>query len=281
MLVSELKEKSIKEIIDYADILYRQGHEEKKKALEIYSLALDKVPNHQGDNKPYVIRGIIRKRIWDCEKSINDNKFFFSECGQDKIIKETFFKNKEYGFFVEIGAFDGLQGSNCYHFEKFMNWKGIAIEASPTQFNKLKKNRNCQLHNAVLSSTKKEVEFYEVIEGFTQMSGINNTNYQDSFDRIINKSKSKINKIKINSTVFSEIIPNNQIIDLVSIDIEGNEFEVLNSIDYDIYEIKVIILENNIPEKLNYLKFFLEKNYSYYDRVGMDEIYYNNKYFNF
>ena len=113
------------------------------------------------------------------------------------------------------------------------------------------------------------------------MSGINNANYQNSFNRIINKSKSKINKIKINSTAFSEIIPNNQIIDLVSIDIEGNEFEVLNSIDYDIYEIKVIILENNIPEKLNYQKFFSEKNYSYYDRVGMDEIYYNNKYFNF
>jgi len=281
MLVSELMKKSIKEIIDYADILYRQGHEEKKKALKIYLLALDKVPNNQDDNKPYVLRGIIRKRIWDCEKSINNNNFFFSECGQDKIIKDTFFKNQEDGFFVEIGAFDGLQGSNCYHFEKFMKWKGIAIEASPTQFNKLKKNRNCQLHNVALSSIKKEVEFYEVIEGFTQMSGINNTNYQDSFDRIINKSKSKINKIKTHSTVLSEIIPNNQIIDLLSIDIEGNEFEVLSSIDYNIYQIKVIILENNIPEKLNYQKFFSEKNYSYYDRVGMDEIYYNNKYYNF
>jgi len=281
MLVSELMKKSIKEIIDYADTLYRQGLEEKKKALEIYLLALDKVPNNQDGNKPYVIRGIIRKRIWDCEKSISNNNFFFSECGQDKIIKDTFFNNQEDGFFVEIGAFDGLQGSNCYHFEKFMNWKGIAIEASPTQFNKLKKNRKCQLHNVALSLTKKEVEFYEVVEGFTQMSGINNINYQDSLDRIINKSKSKINKIKINSTVFSEIIPNNQIIDLLSIDIEGNEFEVLSSIDYNIYQIKVIILENNIPEKLNYLKFFSEKNYSYYDRVGMDEIYYNNKYFNF
>ena len=51
--------------------------------------------------------------------------------------------------------------------------------------------------------------------------------------------------------------------------------------DENFYEIKVIILENNIPEKLNYLKFFSEKNYSYYDRVGMDEIYYNTKYFNF
>jgi FkbM family methyltransferase len=281
MLVSELMKKSIKEIIDYADILYRQGHEEKKKALEIYILALDKVPNHQDGNKPYVLRGIIRKRIWDCEKSIKDNKFFFSECGQDKVVKDTFFKNQKDGFFIEIGAFDGVQGSNCYHFERFMNWNGIAIEASPTQFNKLKKNRNCQLHNVALSLTKKEVEFYEVTEGFTQMSGINNTNYQNSFNRIINKSKSKINKIKINSTVFSEIIPNNQIIDLLSIDIEGNEFEVLSSIDYSIYEIKVIILENNIPEKLNYLKFFSEKNYSYYDRVGMDEIYYNTKYFNF
>lgn len=280
MLGSELKKKSIKEIVDYADTLYRQGFEGKKKALEIYLLALDKVPNNQDINKSYVIRGIIRKRIWDCQKSINGNKFFFSECGQDKIVKDTFFKNQKDGFFVEIGAFDGLQGSNCYHFERFMNWKGIAIEASPMQFDKLKKNRNCQLYNVALSSTKKTVEFYEVTEGFTQMSGINNANYQNSLNRITNKSKSKINKIKINSTAFSEIIPNNQIIDLVSIDIEGNEFEVLSSIDYDMYEIKVIILENNIPEKLNYLKFFTEKNYSYYDRVGMDEIYYNNKYFN-
>ena len=45
MLESELKEKSIKEIIDYADTFYRQGFEGKKKALEIYLLALDKVPN--------------------------------------------------------------------------------------------------------------------------------------------------------------------------------------------------------------------------------------------
>ena len=77
MLVSELMKKSIKEIIDYADILYRQGHEEKKKALEIYLLALEKVPNNQDGNTPYVISGIIRKRIWACEKSINNNNFFF------------------------------------------------------------------------------------------------------------------------------------------------------------------------------------------------------------
>ena len=36
------------------------------------------------------------------------------------------------------------------------------------------------------------------------------------------------------------MIPDDQIIDLISIDIEGNELEVLKSIDFDKYQIKVI-----------------------------------------
>ena len=161
-----------------------------------------------------------------------------------------------------------------------MNWQGIAVEASPLQFERLKKNRNCELINAALASENKQVEFFEIVEGFTQMSGINNINFQNSLERIKKNSNSKINKIKIESKTFNKLIPNDQIIDLISIDIEGNEFEVLKSIDFDEYQIKVIIIENNIPNELSYLEFFLEKNFCYFDRVGMDEIYYNQKYFN-
>jgi len=277
----DLKGKDIKEVIDHADMLYRQDFNGKIKALKIYLSALDNISNKQDGKKPYIIRGIIRKRIWDCEKLIYRNKNFLSEAGQDKIIKDNFFKDQQNGFFIEIGAYDGHEDSNCYHFEKFMHWNGIAVEASPTQFKKLKQNRNCQLLNAVLCSTKKEVEFFEVTEGFTQMSGVNNLNYQNSYNRIKNNSRSKINKIKINSTMFEEIIPTNQMIDYISIDIEGNEMDVLSSIDFNKYKIKVILLENNIPQELNYLKFFSKKNFSYFDRVGMDEIYYNNDYYQF
>ena len=195
-------------------------------------------------------------------------------------IKENFFKDKKTGFFVEIGAYDGVQGSNCYHFEKHMKWQGIAIEASPLQFEKLKKNRNCKLINAAIGSENKKVDFYEVTEGFTQMSGVNNQNFKNSFERIKKNSNSKINKINIECKTFDNLIPSDQIIDLISIDIEGNEFDVLKSIDFKKYEIKVIILENNIPNQLSYLKFFFEKNFSYFDRIGMDEVYYNQKYFN-
>ena len=274
-----LEGKSIKEMVDYADNLFRGNDNKKIEAHKIYKLVLEKIPNLQDGEKPYVVRGIIRKRIWDCLRKLDQNLDYFSEAGQDMLVKDNFFKNQKSGFFLEIGAFDGIEGSNCYHFEKFMNWQGIAVEASPSQFEKLKKNRNCKLMNVAIGSENKQVEFYEVIEGFTQMSGINNSNFKNSFERIKKNSKSKINKINIECKTFENLIPSDQIIDLLSIDIEGNEFDVLKSINFDKYQIKVIILENNVPKELSYLDFFFKKNFYYFDRVGMDEIYYNKKYF--
>ena len=274
-----LEGKSIKEIVDYADNLFRGNENKISEAYNIYKLVLEKVPNLQDGEKPYVVRGIIRKRIWDCLRKLGQNSDYFSEAGQDMLVKENFFKNQKSGFFLEIGAFDGIEGSNCYHFEKFMNWQGIAVEASPLQFEKLKKNRNCKLMNVALGSENKQVEFYEVTEGFTQMSGINNLNFKNSFERIKKNSDSKINKINIECKTFEKLIPSDQIIDLISIDIEGNEPDVLSSINFDKYQIKVIILENNTPKELSYLNFFLEKKFNYFDRIGMDEIYYNKEYF--
>ncbi len=271
--------KSIKEIVDYADNLFRGDINDKIEAHKIYKQVLEKIPNLQDGEKLYFVRGIIRKRIWDCLKKLGQNSDYFSEAGQDMLVKDNFFKNQKSGFFLEIGAYDGIEGSNCYHFEKFMNWQGIAIEASPLQFEKLKKNRNCKLMNIAIGSENKKVEFYEVVEGFTQMSGINNLNFKDSFERIKKNSNSKINKINIECKTFEKLIPSDQIIDLISIDIEGNEPDVLKSINFDKYQIKVIILENKTPKELSYLEFFKEKNFNYFDRVGMDEIYYNKKYF--
>ena len=65
---------------------------------------------------------------------------FYSQWGQDKYIYNNFFKNKKDGFFLEIGADDGVRFSNCKFFEDNLNWKGIAIEARQDAYNNLKKN---------------------------------------------------------------------------------------------------------------------------------------------
>ena len=90
--------KNVKDIINHGDKLFNGSENEKLRARELYLSALEKVPNDQEGDKPYVLRGIIRKRIWDCEKKLNKNEKFSSEAGQDKLIKDKFFKNQHSGF---------------------------------------------------------------------------------------------------------------------------------------------------------------------------------------
>ena len=109
------------------------------------------------------------------------------------------------------------------------------------------------------------------------MSGINDENY--STKSIIESDKNtKFNKNKMKTSTFAKNILIKEI-DYLSIDIEGTELDVLNSINFQEYIIKVISVENNNPEKINFNSFFKEKNFSFFDRVGQDEIFYNNNFF--
>ena len=273
--------KDINILLNYADDLYRKDLEGKIHAHKIYSVILDKIPNIYASTNEHAFRGKLRKKIWDCEKYFFWNEKYTSQSGQDKIIKNFFFNNKKKGYFIEIGAYDGIMGSNCYYFEKYLDWNGIAIEPSPNQFEKLKKNRKCKLLNQAISHEVKEVEFIEVIEGLTQMSGINDNDYRETLDIITNNKISKTKSYNLKTVTFDEIVPKNFDIDYISIDIEGGEMNLLNSINFNNYNIKVISVENNIPDKQNFKTFFEDKDFIYFDRVGQDEIFYNCKYFRF
>ena len=273
----EFRGKDILVLLKKADELFIGNLEEKIHSHKIYNNLLEQIPIDYENIKLRELRGILRQKIWNCERSFFWNENFASQSGQDKIIKNSFFRSKKNGYFVEIGAFDGVLGSNCIHFDKSMNWEGLAIEPSKIQFEKLSKNRNCKVLNKAISSTEKDVEFIEVIEGLTQMSGIDDDNYSAKLI-IENNKKNKFNKNKMKTSTFEKSILTKEI-DYLSIDIEGAELDVLKSINFQEYIIKVISVENNNPEKINFNSFLKENNFSFFDRVGQDEIFYNNKFF--
>ena len=277
--LSHFSGKNMNLILDKADELFNQDLESKIHAHKIYSLLLDQIPKIYENTSENGFRGLLRKKIWDCENFFFWNERYSSQAGQDKIIKDIFFNNKRNGFFVEIGAYDGIDGSNCYHFERYLNWDGIAIEPSNIQFEKLQKNRRCKLMNYAVSEESKEVEFIDVIEGLTQMSGINNSFFERNKNIILNNRESKTRSINIKTITFDQVVPKNTKIDYLSIDIEGGEMALVNSINYNDYDIKVITVENNVPETQNFKNFFESKNFLYFDRVGQDEIFYNSKFF--
>ena len=66
---------------------------------------------------------------------------YWSQHREDRWIVEHL-ELPEKGVFVEVGAYDGIELSNTYHFEQ-KGWTGLCIEADPRQWHKLLLNRTC------------------------------------------------------------------------------------------------------------------------------------------
>jgi FkbM family methyltransferase len=276
---TSLYNKNINEVINIADDLSKQDLEGKLNAYKIYQsiIQTNQMPNIYQFPNTY-IRGSLYQKIYELEKLLNLNGHFFSQAGQDKFVNDSYFRSMNNGFFVEIGAYNGIDGSNCYFFEKFLNWSGIAIEPSPTQFLALQKNRKCKCVNKAVAKKSEKIEFIDVVKGYTQMSGINNSSYQKTLEIIKKDLRTVLDKKIIEAATFSEIVEYNYLIDYLSIDVEGGEMDILESIDFDLYKIKVLSIENNYPNEINYEKYLSEKGFCYIDNIGVDEIYFNKKY---
>ena len=76
---------------------------------------------------------------------------YYSQLQQDRIVDE-YFKGKNNGFFVDIGAHDGIECSNSAFFEYHRDWTGICVEPGPIEYEKLTKNRRCTCINGCVSN---------------------------------------------------------------------------------------------------------------------------------
>ena len=258
--------------------LERLGFEGKINAHKLYTASIDSIPKEYSKGVAYM-RGLMRFKIWNIEKFFGWNEKYFSQAGQDKFVYDNFFREKKNGYFLEIGAFDGIQGSNCFFFEKFKNWNGLAIEPSPTQFEKLKSNRKCKLINKAASAVSGKMTFIEIDSSGSdsQLSGLEKY-YPDKSQSILKKNKLK--KYMVEVLTFDEILKNadKEVIDYCSIDIEGAETALIENFNFSKYKIKVLSIENNWSKTIKYDNILIKHGYSFFDSVGVDEIWVNNNF---
>lgn len=176
---------------------------------------------------------------------------FYSQYGQDKYLEEHIFKGYKNGFYVDVGAHDGITINNTLYFEKNNNWNGINIEPINNVFKKLMANRPNDINlNYAICNDEGQREFL-CNTGYTEMiSGLKHTFDNRHLHRLqkennIKGSSTKIIKVytKKLETIFDE--HNVSHINYLSIDVEGAEFEVIQSINFDKVFIDVIGFENN------------------------------------
>ncbi len=183
-----------------------------------------------------------------------------------------FYNNKKNGFFVEIGAGDGILESNIYLLETQYDWKGICVEPVSYQCIELKKNRKCQcINKPIYNESNKKVIFYEANESTRHLSGIN-THIITTI--VENNSK----HVELDTLSFNELLETCQapeFIDYLSIDTEGSEYEILKTFDFNKYNFGYINIEHNYTEpKRSLIKNLLvQNNYKYIGENNVDDIY--------
>jgi FkbM family methyltransferase len=151
---------------------------------------------------------------------------YYSQANQDKWVLELFkdYENKNY---VDVGAMDGILYSNTYALENF-RWSGICIEANRNSFNQLNNNRQSINVNCAV----------------TDYNGICKISDNGACCHVSEHGTEEIECYRLEDILIKNNCPS--IINYLSIDIEGYEYNVLKDFDFSKYFIQVITLEHNL-----------------------------------
>lgn len=180
----------------------------------------------------------------------------FSQHDQDRFAIDNIFRHKKNGYFLDIGARDGINSSNSYLFEKYYNWTGICFECDPREMINLRNNRACHIVTSpVFSKSGMFIDFeLHRIGGLSGISGFIHPFYQT-----VLSPKIQMSTISIMDSLHYFNTP--KIIDYVSLDTEGTEYEILSTVDFNEYKFNYFAIEHNFQEpKRSKIKELLENN---------------------
>lgn len=198
----------------------------------------------------------------------------YSQLGQDLSIVNFYNlnNNKREGYFVEIGASDGIDLSNTYLLEKNYGWKGICVEPIPKDYDKLVINRpgsHC-VKKAVYSESGLELNF--TIASWNLLSGIT-ANVDCHKGSLATGTQITVETESLNDILDRCHAPS--FIEYMSLDTEGSEYEILRTINYEKYTFGVIHVEHNYiePRRTNMKNLLLSKGYLYQRANQFDDEY--------
>lgn len=182
----------------------------------------------------------------------SERQRFFSLNALDEKLRRHI--NHQGGFYVELGANDGLNQSNTKHFEQELGWQGVLIEPIPHMFLRCLENRGAQ--NKVFCAACVPTTY---TEPFVPMIYSNLMTVAPALDLDVGDPQAHAALglqflqghernftfgavARTLTSILDEAEAPRQI-DLLSLDVEGGELDVLKGLDLNKYSFRHMIIE--------------------------------------
>lgn len=192
-----------------------------------------------------------------------EGSYHWSQARQDKVV-DLILGGRRQGFFVEIGGYDGELHANTLFFEIVKGWDGLLVEANPFTFKQmLRKDRNCNMVNACISKVVPSMKF-EIAGGLTSAVDLMSPKHKSRMVKDVSTYSKTATWEGAGNVVETKCVHLNDLlsvigvkhVDYFSLDVEGAEMFVLESIDFDTVTFDVLTIE--IQEHRSEIQAFME-----------------------
>ena len=181
----------------------------------------------------------------------------YSQFGEDIILSDIFKGKLNSGKFIDVGANHPEELNNTYRL--YLNgWRGVNIEPGEKMFKLLNERRPGDINLKVgLGKNSGKAIFYEMDIDSVSTFNITEAENGQYHKNIVSKNEVDVLTLcDIHKTYFKD-----SYCDLLSVDVEGNNFEVLEGNDWDNFRPTCIIIEMPGPERLEIIPFLYKKGY--------------------
>jgi FkbM family methyltransferase len=193
------------------------------------------------------LRGPADSRIKEFVRFAYANHFKSSAQLFQDLLVLFILREKRNGYFVEFGAADGQFLSNTFLLEQEYAWKGILAEPSHAWQAPLRRNRTCDVDGrCVWHKSGQKLLFSQTINA--EYSTLSKFRASDFHDRAVSIEYTVIT-VSLNDLLEQHNAPSQM--DYLSIDTEGSEFAILESLDFRKWKFRVITVEHNYQPQRN------------------------------
>ena len=205
----------------------------------------------------------IKKKLHILHSIYIKHKYFkdrksYSMDGEDVVIS-NYFKNKEKGFYIDIGCYHPIHRNNTFLLFK-KGWQGMNVDIHDFSIELFNYARPKDLnYNFAVSNKNEKIKMFFQKE-LSQLSTIDQNQAKKAFQGTIKEKE--IQAYTLNEILnFSKL--NNKKIDLLDIDVEAADLKVLQGLSFEKFNPELICIEiheKNLKENETF-KFLKDYNY--------------------